>query len=686
MQNIQVNIDGPDDGQKKPFIISTAQTGLRKIVRKALFAAGLLLLIYLIYSVLDIYISPDRRIQQIYLVPDDAAFIIQSSNPVEDWKTFSRSETWESLKKAKSIAEITAKVETLDSILLSNKNMLSLVGKRDMLISVHKTRGNDWDYLVILDMQKVSKMEKLKDQIEIVLRMADYSVTHRTYNEINIIEMRDTKTRDILYAAFVDNHYVTSYTSKLVEAAIDARKKPKIGLEYGFIESEKRVAGKGLYRIFINYAVLPQFMSIYLDGRNEYVDHFCNSMDFAGLYFNVDNKKMELKGFTIQRDAADPYVKALLHSGKHKMKAHEIMSARTALYTHIGLGNVPGFVKELENALSTKDNKLYTSYKDSRKKIENLFDISLDTHFLSWMSGEFALSQSEPGLLGREPEYILAIGTKSMKEARKCMELIEKKIKNRTPIHVKAVEYKGFEVNYVEMKGFFRLFFGSLFDRFEKPYYTYIDDYVVFSNEASSLLAFIEDYTQKNLLSANPDFKKAYSYYQNHSTLFMYADVHKFFPHLQSMLNNNTWAELQPNKNVLYSFPYWTMQIVGENQSASLHYVMDYAPYTPHISTDADPDETDKEMNENAETEKELMSELKRFYVEKFQGNVLREFYEDGTLLSETEVKEGKRHGRHRAYYASGKLRLRGKYVNNRPKGTWKFYTEEGKFEKKEKF
>ena len=97
-------------------------------------------------------------------------------------------------------------------------------------------------------------------------------------------------------------------------------------------------------------------------------------------------------------------------------------------------------------------------------------------------------------------------------------------------------------------------------------------------------------------------------------------------------------------------------------------------------------DEDDEEMNEDAETEKEQMSELKRFYVEKFEGNVLREFYPEGALKSEVEVKEGKRHGRYREYYEDGTLKLRGKYANNKPKGTWKYYTEDGKFERKEKF
>ena len=76
-----------------------------------------------------------------------------------------------------------------DSIVKGNKVLLSLVGRRDMLISIHKTRTSDWDFLIILDMQKASKIDLLKDQIETVLTMAGNSVTNRNYNGINILEM-----------------------------------------------------------------------------------------------------------------------------------------------------------------------------------------------------------------------------------------------------------------------------------------------------------------------------------------------------------------------------------------------------------------------------------------------------------------------------------------------------------------
>lgn len=89
----------------------------------------------------------------------------------------------------------------------SNKVLLSLVGERDMLISLHKTRATKWDFLLILDMQKTSKMDLLKDQVETVLVMSGFTVTNRIHNGINILEMRDSETRDIFYIAFVDNHW-----------------------------------------------------------------------------------------------------------------------------------------------------------------------------------------------------------------------------------------------------------------------------------------------------------------------------------------------------------------------------------------------------------------------------------------------------------------------------------------------
>jgi hypothetical protein len=273
------------------------------------------------------------------------------------------------------------------------------------------------------------------------------------------------------------------------------------------------------------------------------------------------------------------------------------------------------------------------------------------------------------------------------------MALIEKRVRGRTPIRIESIDYNGYEINYIELKGFFRLFFGGLFNKFETPYYTYVDDYVVFSNRSSSLLSFVEDHRQKNRLADSEDFRTAFSKAEKASTVFAYLDARRFWPLMQPMLTAQVWSDLQKNRDVVWSFPGWILQIVADRRT-SMQMTLDYLPYeeqeqdveAPVEMAAAEADAADEAMDDDADSERELMNELKRFHVEKFDGNVLREFYEGGALRSESEVRDGKRHGRYREFYEDGTLLVRGKYAAGKPRGTWKYYTADGEFDRKEKF
>lgn len=346
--------------------------GKRKILYPKLIKWGVgFVILYMIWLLLSFFLAPDRNIRQIYLIPQDAVFILQSAEPVKDWHTFSRSDSWKTLKQLAFLKETVKEAESLDSLIRENETLLSLIGKRDMLISIYKTRPDDWGALLVIDMQKTSKINLLRSQLENMFRIAGFNVTSRNYKTSTILEAFDPESRDILYTAFVDNHFVASYTSRLVEAAIEEREDPQIGLNPAFQEVEKIVTGRGLYRLYVNYNQLPSFLSLYMED-NEYLSLFSRSMEFSGVCFNVFPEKLEANGYTIRKEA-DPYVTALLNSGKHTLKAHTILSARTALYINVGFDNPSVFVKQLEKAMNSEDPDLYQTYRNSRKKIENLF-------------------------------------------------------------------------------------------------------------------------------------------------------------------------------------------------------------------------------------------------------------------------------------------------------------------------
>lgn len=651
-----------------------------KMIKRLIWLVVFILIIYGGYRLFSFYITPHKAVQQIYLIPKDAIFIIQSDSPVDDWNQFSKSEPWQCLKLSPSFSEIAQRAETLDSILRENKRLMSLVGKRDLIISAHKVRSDMWDFLYVIDLQKVSEIEALKEQIETVYSLMDYKVTYRKYQGIDIIELTDPTTREILYTAFVDNHYIASYTSKLVEASIDERSHPTIGLDPLFIEANKSVANKGLFRIYVQYAYLPQLLDMYIGKNNAYSHVISQSMAYAGLSFQADDDRFELKGYTFLNDTVNPYITALLHSGKQDIEAYRILSDRTAFYSHIGFDDPVTFLTELENTLSQSNPAFYDSYKTSYNKIESFFDISLTDDFLSWMSGEFAVTEMEPGLLGHDTEIILAIRAKDMDLAKEKMDYIEKRIKRRTPVSIKAALYKGYWINYVELKGFFALFFGNMFDQFEKPYYTYIDDYVVFSNKPATILSLIEDYERKNTLKNDPGFKQVLKQMEKKSTYFIYTNTRKFLPLLKPVLRTQSWNDLYTNREIAYSFPYSAFQVTGGQKQVGIHLLLNYIPYQEIVSDVTDENEEDTEESENNE-----IDELNRFYAEKFQGNIYREFYPENALKSECEIRNGRRHGKYHEYFEDGSLKIRGKYSKGQPKGTWKYYNRDGKLEQKVK-
>ena len=62
-----------DNGPQEPPVESAKKNNTRTLVKRTLAIAGLALVVYFLYSIVHLFVSPDRNIQQIYLVPDDAA-------------------------------------------------------------------------------------------------------------------------------------------------------------------------------------------------------------------------------------------------------------------------------------------------------------------------------------------------------------------------------------------------------------------------------------------------------------------------------------------------------------------------------------------------------------------------------------------------------------------------------------
>ena len=392
---------------------------------------------------------------------------------------------------------------------------------------------------------------------------------------------------------------------------------------------------------------------------------------------------LSLKGYTGLNDSTeDSYLPALLHSGSHSVTAQKILSCRTAIYVDMGFDDPVNFINNVETVLQ-KDKKAYDAFKQNWDFIEKKLKIDIRKNFLSWMDGEVAFAQHTPGTLDRQNEFVAVIKMKNKQDAIKNLNIIEEAIRKNTPIKFKTIEYEGYGIHFLELKGFFRLLFGKMFDKFNKPYYTIIDDYAVFSNSTATLLSMIEDYRLEQTLEKDRNFKRFMNEFNKKSTIFVYTDVAKFFPLARNMVSPANWNSLQDNHNFVLCFPQIGFQLTGKNEMFDTRWFGEFdIPYEDPEDDDMD---LDPETFDFAEREDTLQN-LKRFYLEKFGGNVYTEFYEDGNIKSKSEISKGIKNGKYQAFFPDGRLQIVGKFKNNQKTGTWSYYDEIGKLVRKEKW
>jgi len=638
-----------------------------------------------LYQVYNLYWKPDNFRRQIYLIPADAMFIIETESPVGSWKKFSESAPWQYLRQQEKMSEMNEKAHKLDSILRENETLMNLLGERNLMISAHTTRRGDYDFLFVVDVQKASKMETLKEQLEKLFRSLDYKVTTRPYEDCKILELFDPVDRSILYISFIDNHLVGSFTGLLVEKSIKEKNNPVIGRDFYFQEIEQKLGSSALFRIYINSKHFNNYLTSLMGVADPDLKDLCESMGFIGLHMNVSNTQLSFKGYTNLKDSTDSYMAALLQSGSNKITAHRILSNRTAFFAVMGFDDANRFMDNVENVLQN-NNSSYQSFKKNWDKIVDYLGIDIRENFLGWMEGEVVFAQNTPGTLGRQNEFVAVIKMKNKDNAITNLNFIEERIRKKTPVKFKTIDYEEYGIHYLEIKGFFRLLFGKMFDKLDKPYYTIIEDYAVFSNSTATLLSMIEDYRTGQTLDNDKEFDKFMDEFNKKSSLFVYVNSSKSFPLWKNFVSASTWSNIQANQNFILCFPQIGFQLTADKTVFDTRMIAEFQE--PKFEVEEDNSTYDVEFGEEDgfSISEDSLSNLQLFYIEKMSGNVYTEFYDDGAIKSKTEMKKGVRHGKYKEFYPDGKLKIYGKFKNGKKNSTWHYYNEDESLLRKEKW
>lgn len=614
------------------------------------------------------------------LVPSDAIYCIATSRPIDSWKEVSNSLAWSHLQKNPYFAELTASANSLDSLIRDNDLLINLVGSRALIVSAHMTGAKQYDFLFLVDLKEAAGIKFLQDYLT-GFSASGLSVRKEKYGDNDLIALYDPTDKKTLYLSLPGTNLVASYSRQIITRSLDAFKDDNAIAKETFTKAGDDLTNSGILQLYVNYTMLPKFMGCYSSGTNEYVNAISSALQTTGLTLTLEDELIKATGHTYVNDSVESYLKTLSISGKGPTDIMQIAPQRTAFYLGFGFSSFREFFDNFEKNLQ-QDVTEYKNYRESLRQVENYLKISLQENFVNWVGDEVALFELQSSGKGLDNETAIALKADNIEKAKKDLAYIEKMIRKKTPVKFKAVDHRGYMINYLSMKGLFKVLLGKFFARYDKPYYTIINNIVLFSNHPQTLQSIIDDYLDKKTLNKSEDFRKFRKEFDDEGSVFVYINTPVLFSTLKKLASASTRSSMETNKEYIVCFRHVGFQLVPEKgRFATMLAEQFVAPDPPApgpTEIRAGIDSTFQTDTPVEPVENEDLMTLPYIYVQNLNAPSHLGYFADSTIHFRVELKNGFKDGAFTEYHPNGEIKMSGRFRSNKRDGTWRLYDTNG--------
>ncbi|MDX1629722.1 MAG: DUF3352 domain-containing protein, partial [Fulvivirga sp.] len=590
-------------------------------------------------------------------------------------------DVWKYLKTNAYLAELGTSMDSIDNEVRKNEIIWELIASRPLLISVHEVRKHEYDYLYVIDLQKAAQFQFIKDYID-QLTDDETQVLSRDYRGTELIEIRFTDSPLRLYMTISENLLILSTTHTLVEQSIDQKNEPVIARDLDFIDISRHM-DSDRPTFYLQSRYFYQFLQQWMTEEESSMLNFLKATSYSSFNIKLEEDHVALKGLSNLIDSDSSLLQAIQQSGAGTALVPVIAPANTSFFMSLCFDDSKTFYENI--SLSIKQSSEGQSYEEQKEKLEKFLDIDIEKHFLSWIDGEISLLQLE-GSSSNEA-YALAIRHRGMDETKENLAYVKERIRKKTPVKFRDVAYKDHTISFLSIKGFFKMLFGKTFEKVEKPYYTIIDDYVVFSNSPQTLGIIISNYVDGTTLDNSKAFADYMDHFDDESTLLLYINSRQLLEDSQKYLDEEAQQTLANHKKYIERFPMIGLQFKPKKDLLAHQLVFEYMDEIKQNAWNkllAGKLEQPSLIVEASESEESIA--IEDILPEDLNDDTMEGHYPNGQLKFEVPLKNGQKHGRYREYDSLGNLIIKGRFKHDQKYGIWKYYDQAGDVIRKEKY
>ena len=621
---------------------------------------GFLLLFVMLALGYMLFIKKTATHTPIEYVPNDAVYILETDNLTSAWKHVVNTNIWKHIIADKSFDYLQDTDKLLNLFLLESKLAKTVLKGRPLTMSAHMIGAKTYDFLYIVDLKSISNLSFLLEKL--LQQASNYTLKKLKNNTFELVPK--VKKDATIYIKILDNLLVVSLDKNLIQKPHKQDKSWLTNLD--FQKVSKEIDKDELLNFYVNYSKIPAYAAVYMDAVSS-IKLITDQLDYAAFDLNQDDERITMNGYTKTKDAPS-YFNALLDAKPGKLEAHRIISDKMALYLAIGFKNYKVFYQSVLGQFANTNKETVIDYRKNIRKVENFFAIDLNQDLFDWIGTEIALVNVQ-NKANRPTDVLAIIHTESIADAKKGLEHIATQIRKKSPFKFKKYSYHNYEINYLHNKGFFELIFSKLFKKIQKPYFTYVEDFVVFSNSEMTLKLFIDDYVKGHTLSHNEKFMDFKSEFSSKATFSMFIQTPKLYANL--LRDASSASALKEKEQVILSFNRIGFQLKSANDLFETQLIIDHDSNAPK----------EKQMNDLLLLADDAINrnyfeyvQFKTILADTVSVNQYTKYYDSGQLALEGTVVDGKPDGLWRAYYPSGNTKYAIHYDDGKVDGEANFY------------
>ncbi|WP_242927694.1 hypothetical protein [Pontibacter vulgaris] len=449
--------------------------------RILLYLLGFVVLASLAYYGYSRWQSAREKVDLWTLVPEDAAFVIETNNHSALVKHLRGTGLWDSFSTLPVVQRFEENILWLDSIAPGNQRLERFLNKKEILTSVHVVGKTDLEFVYYVPVNTVGEHRFLRTLTENLSKSEFFKEESRNYEGVLLTDITNASLGTSFTYFTHHNNIILSASPVLIEAIVRRIKRGEpVSIAAEFKHTNYLSQPDVYANIYVNYRELPSVLALFLQDdimpQVRYLSSLCRN---AMLELKLESNKIFLNGFSNPEELKSSLHNRMQPAAPKPLLVKNYLPARTAALLHFGVNQVA----RLHNPA---------------KAAGTVYAATLDSLAAS-IKQEVAIAYLEAYNIKSKPEKIVFARMAKPARTASLLAQLNKQVSNANKIRPHSERYGSYTLQQVNVTELPSQLFGELFTGFEQSYVVQIDDYLLFASEVATLRSLLDDIATDNV-------------------------------------------------------------------------------------------------------------------------------------------------------------------------------------------